>query len=150
MQGQNCNHRGRKIQKFSGGEYPRPPPTYFKCDTTPNFLLPTNHLSFLYARYSMVPFCRWPPPTDEFLKKCPDENLRGVLNRLQDNNAKLNGEKCPFRQHQVVASFERTLSASGVQADPVAAPGGGKGGQMPPPPQLFFAPPILPPLKKMY
>ena len=31
-----------------------------------------------------------------------DENLRGVLNRLQDNNAKLNGEKCSFRQHQVV------------------------------------------------
>jgi hypothetical protein len=30
------------------------------------------------------------------------ENLRGVLNRLQDNNAKLNGEKCSFRQHQVV------------------------------------------------
>ena len=46
-----------------------------------------------------------------------DENLRGVLNRLQDNNAKLNGEKCSFRQHQVVF-FGHTFSASGVQADP--------------------------------
>ncbi|CAB3986642.1 Retrovirus-related Pol poly from transposon [Paramuricea clavata] len=46
-----------------------------------------------------------------------DENLRGVLNRLQDNNAKLNGEKCSFRQHQVVF-FEHTFSASEVQADP--------------------------------
>jgi hypothetical protein len=65
----NCSHRSRKIQTFSGGEYPQPPPPpTIKCDTTPNFLLPTNHLSFLHTRYSMVPFCRSPPPTDEFLK----------------------------------------------------------------------------------
>ena len=46
-----------------------------------------------------------------------DENLRGVLTRLQENNAKLNGEKCSFHQHQVVF-FGHTFSASGVQADP--------------------------------
>jgi hypothetical protein len=40
-----------------------------------------------------------------------------VLTRLQENNAKLNGEKCSFRQHQVVL-FGHTFSASGVQADP--------------------------------
>ena len=63
----NCSHRGRKIQIE---KYPRPPPPpTIKCDTTPNFLLPTNHLSFLHTRYSMVPFCRCPPPpTDDFLK----------------------------------------------------------------------------------
>jgi hypothetical protein len=67
----NCSHRGRKIQKFSGGEYPRPPPPpTSKCDTTPNFLLPTNHLSFFHTRYSMVPFCKWPPHW-QILKKCP-------------------------------------------------------------------------------
>ena len=68
----NCSHRGRKIQKFSGGEYPRPPPPppTIKCDTTPNFLLPTNHLSFLHTRYSTWSlFVDAPnPPTDEFLK----------------------------------------------------------------------------------
>ena len=69
----NCSHRGRKIQKYSGEEYLQtPPPPTIKCDTTPNFLLPTNHLSFLHTRYSMVPFCICPPPpTDKFLKKCP-------------------------------------------------------------------------------
>jgi hypothetical protein len=44
-----------------------------KCDITPNFLLPTNHLSFLHIRYSMVPFCRSPPPPHwRILKKCPE------------------------------------------------------------------------------
>ena len=59
-----------KYKYFLGENTPDPPPPYFKCDTTPNILLPTNHLSFLYARYSMVPFVRCTPlpPTDEFLK----------------------------------------------------------------------------------
>ena len=59
----NCSHRGRKNTNIFWGRIPPDPPT-IKCDTTPNFLLPTNHLSF---HFSMVPFCRW-PPTDEFLK----------------------------------------------------------------------------------
>jgi hypothetical protein len=61
-----------KYKNFLGENTPRPP--YFKCDTTPNVLLPTNHLSFLYAWYSMVPFCRW-PPTDEFLKNALSSSL---------------------------------------------------------------------------
>jgi hypothetical protein len=46
-----------KYKNFLGENTP-----YFKCDTTPNFLLPTNHLSFLYVRYSMVLFVDASPP----------------------------------------------------------------------------------------
>ena len=46
-----------------------------------------------------------------------DENLRRVLTRLEENNAKLNREKCSFRQRQVVF-FGHTFSSNGVQADP--------------------------------
>jgi hypothetical protein len=34
-----------KYKKLSGGEYLQTPPPTIKCDTTPKFLLPTNHLS---------------------------------------------------------------------------------------------------------
>ena len=63
----NCSHRGRKIQKFSGGEYPQTPPTLNAIPHQTFCYQQTIYLSFLYARYSMVPFCRC-PPTDEFLK----------------------------------------------------------------------------------
>ena len=46
-----------------------------------------------------------------------DENLCRVLTRLKENNAKLNREKCSFRQRQVVF-FGHTFSSNGVQADP--------------------------------
>ena len=46
-----------------------------------------------------------------------DENLRRVLTRLEENNAKLNREKCFFRQRQVVF-LGHTFSSNGVQADP--------------------------------
>jgi hypothetical protein len=44
-----------KYKNFLGENTPTPPPPpYIKCDTAPNFLLPKNHLSFLYARYSIT------------------------------------------------------------------------------------------------
>ena len=62
----NCSHRGRKIQKFSGGEYPQTPP-YIKCDTTPTFCYQQTiyHLSTLGIVWSLFVDG---PPTDEFLK----------------------------------------------------------------------------------
>ena len=54
-----CSHfspRGGKIQKLFGGRIPT------------KLFVTNNHLSFLHTQYSMVPFCRCPPP-DKFLKK---------------------------------------------------------------------------------
>jgi hypothetical protein len=58
---------GRKIQIYSGGIPPDPP--IIKCDTTPNFLLPTticylSAVSIVWSLFVDAP----PPPTDEFLK----------------------------------------------------------------------------------
>jgi hypothetical protein len=78
-----------------------------KCDITPNFLLPTNHLSFLHIRYSMVPFCRSPPPlTDEFLKNA----LR--LNSLRSRSkAQSKRNKC-YRNPVQISQFI-TITISG-------------------------------------
>jgi hypothetical protein len=66
-----CSHfspRGEKIQNIFWGRIPPDPPTG-TYDTTPNFLsLTTMHLPSLHTQYSMVPFCRCPPPR-QVLKK---------------------------------------------------------------------------------
>jgi hypothetical protein len=54
-----------KYKNFLGENTPRPPP--------PTLNAIPHHLSFLYARYSMVPFCRWPPHW-RILKKCPESH----------------------------------------------------------------------------
>jgi hypothetical protein len=62
----NCSHRGRKIQKLSGGEYPQTPPT----------LNAIPHQTFCYQQTIYHFFTLgivWSllvdgPPTDEFLK----------------------------------------------------------------------------------
>ena len=46
-----------------------------------------------------------------------DEKLRHVLTRLEENNAKLNREKCSFCQCLMVF-FGHTFGSNGVQADP--------------------------------
>jgi hypothetical protein len=64
----NCSHRGRKIQKFSGGEYPQTP--------TPLHVNAIPHQTFCYQQtiyhFSTLGIV-WSlfvdgPPTDEFLK----------------------------------------------------------------------------------
>jgi hypothetical protein len=85
-----------KYKNFLGEYTLRPPrPPTIKCDTTPNILLPTNHLSFLHTRYSMVPWSLFvDAPTDEFLKNAliffglPKNHLtlcRSGVNPLSDN-----------------------------------------------------------------
>ena len=57
-----CPAGGRKIQKFSGAEYPQTPLPLLSYDTTPNILSPTTifHPSasyiHLYPQYSIGPF----------------------------------------------------------------------------------------------
>ena len=57
-----------KYKKFLGENTPIPPT--IKCDTTPNFLLPTTiyHFSTLGIVWSLFVDAPPPPPTDEFLK----------------------------------------------------------------------------------
>ena len=67
----NCSHRGRKIQKFSGGEYPRPPPPPILLNAIPHqtfcYQQTIYHFSTLGIVWSL--FVDAPnPPTDEFLK----------------------------------------------------------------------------------
>jgi hypothetical protein len=62
----NCSHRGRKIQKFSGGEYLQIPPT---LNAIPHqtfcYQQTINHFSTLGIVWSLFVDG---PPTDEFLK----------------------------------------------------------------------------------
>lgn len=46
-----------------------------------------------------------------------DENLHRVLTRLRENNARLNREKCTFRQSEVIF-YGHSFSANGIKAAP--------------------------------
>jgi hypothetical protein len=70
----NCSHRGRKIQKFSGGKYPQNP---------------FYHFSTLGIVWSLFADAPPPPPTDEFLKNalmwiiaCGSSTQKSVWNSI--------------------------------------------------------------------
>ena len=58
-----------KYKNFLGENTPRPP--YYLMRFHTKHFVTNNHLSFLHTWYSMVPFCRCPPPPHwRTLKKC--------------------------------------------------------------------------------
>jgi hypothetical protein len=61
--------RVEKYKKFLGENTPRPTPLLVYTYHTKLFVT-NNHLSSLHTQYSMVPFCRCPPPR-QVLKKSP-------------------------------------------------------------------------------
>ena len=69
----NCSNRARKIQKFSGREYPQTPPPHPTLNAIPHqtfcYQQTINHFSTLGIVWSLFVDG---PPTDEFLKHALD------------------------------------------------------------------------------